>query len=444
MKTLRLALFMLWLLVFGFVWGLSFFVPFSSPFAAAEGDAFVTQTIRSTCSDVPCVSPLPEATHRRRASGDEGCLIAEVRLVVDGHEYRKNACIPAHIYLVAQRYGSFEACFSALSRQGVSWRRLCDWAAYPLGRSLAEWLSKFETPPVDAMVALGATGPSVRPHKDGRMVDRSCLLSAVAACLDGGTPAPLALSFAAAEVRTAEVEERTALLSTFSTPYADNANRVHNLRLACRAVNGLALAEGDIFSFNAAVGERSAERGYLPAKVIVDGAYAEGVGGGVCQVSTTLYNAAMLAGLAQVEAHPHSAAVHYVDPARDAMVSGWSDMRFANDTDSPVYLFAEAKGGKVTVRVYGRRLSTPVKLSVQKQVLEPFRNVDEAGHSLDSTEGYRLVSAGQNALRATLTRRQGGTSQILRSNAYPARDAVWQRIPDAAPDDNGRADSQRA
>lgn len=415
MKVWRIVWIAIVMLVFGFVWGLSF--------GAAEA-------LQRVAAAQP--NEGPSAPVFARAVEPES---VPVRLVLEGHEFVENACIPAHIRLIAMRYGSWRGCFDALSQGGATPREICNWTAYPFGEHLAAWLARYECYPVDAAVEVGDTAPRVRPHRDGRTVGDDALLDAVAACLEG-TPAPaLVLRPALAAVRTPDLERRISLVATYATPYADSPSRVHNLRLACRALNGSVLESGQELSFNQTVGARTAERGYLPAKIIRDGAFVEGVGGGVCQVSTTLYNAAMAAGLTQVEAHPHSRAVHYVAPARDAMVSGWSDMRIRNDSPHPVYVYATAAEGKVSVRIYGAPLAHRVRLETHSRVAEPYRNVDEQGRPLADTEGYERIVEGQNALAATLVRITGDTRQTLRRCAYPRRDAVWRPLPDTSPDE---------
>ena len=146
------------------------------------------------------------------------------------------------------------------------------------------------------------------------------------------------------------------LLSSYTT-YFDKKNeaRCHNIRLAASLIDGTVLNSGDIFSFNAVVGQRTSERGFKRAAIIENGEFVEGIGGGVCQVSTTLYNAALLSGCRVVEYHPHSLAVSYVPPSRDAMVSGtFFDLRFKNTTGSTVYIKAMTGENYISFKVYGR------------------------------------------------------------------------------------------
>lgn len=149
-------------------------------------------------------------------------------------------------------------------------------------------------------------------------------------------------------------------LSSFTT-YFDKKNepRAHNIRLAADYINGTVIGNREVFSFNGTVGQRTPERGFKRAAIIKDGEFVEGVGGGVCQVSTTLYNAALLAGCRIKEYHPHSLAVSYVPPSRDAMVSGTAfDLKFENTTGSTLYIKAVAGENFVTFKLYGRDFGT--------------------------------------------------------------------------------------
>lgn len=155
-------------------------------------------------------------------------------------------------------------------------------------------------------------------------------------------------------VTITQLKAQTKLRAEFSTLYPYSLpERKHNIELACRAINGTFLNIGEELSFNETVGERTEERGYKQAKIILEGRFADGVGGGVCQVSTTLYNCALLAGLTVKERHPHSLSVSYVEPSFDAMVSSFSDLRVKNDTGGLIFIEAIADGEKITFRAYG-------------------------------------------------------------------------------------------
>ena len=160
--------------------------------------------------------------------------------------------------------------------------------------------------------------------------------------------------FARAEEEAAALSEGEALLSSCTTYFSEeNVGRAHNIRLAAERISGIVLSPRESFSFNAAVGERTEENGFSEAPVIERGEYVPGTGGGVCQVSSTLFHAALEGGLRVSESHPHSLSVSYLPPSLDAMVSKWSDLKLLNARPSPVRMEAEAKNGALTVRLYG-------------------------------------------------------------------------------------------
>lgn len=145
---------------------------------------------------------------------------------------------------------------------------------------------------------------------------------------------------------------------TLSTYTAENSSKKNtrdvNLRLACEAINGLVLNPGQTFSYNDTLGERTTEKGYKPANAYADGQTVDVVGGGICQVSSTLYNCVLLADLEIVYRINHSFASSYVPLGMDATVSwGSIDFEFRNNTDSPIKIEAYAEGGNTTVTLKG-------------------------------------------------------------------------------------------
>lgn len=131
-----------------------------------------------------------------------------------------------------------------------------------------------------------------------------------------------------------------------------NVERSHNILLAAEAINNYVVFPGEIFSFNRVVGERTAARGYLPAPIIVKGELSEGIGGGICQVSSTLYNAVDRSGLKIVERYSHTKRVGYVPPGRDATVSWYGpDFTFKNKYNQPILIRAKAYQGKIVVLI---------------------------------------------------------------------------------------------
>ena len=143
------------------------------------------------------------------------------------------------------------------------------------------------------------------------------------------------------------------LLSSYSTSFKGGAQgRRNNIALAAKALNGKIIAPGETFSYNDTVGPTSKRRGFSLARIFVQGKELKGYGGGVCQVSSTLYNAVLGAGLEVVERHPHSKKVYYVPDNMDAATSyGGIDFKFRNNLQESVKLSATVTNEDVTVNI---------------------------------------------------------------------------------------------
>ena len=144
-------------------------------------------------------------------------------------------------------------------------------------------------------------------------------------------------------------------LSTFSTKYnAGDKDRTTNLVIACRKLNGKVLMPGETFSYNETLGPRTYAAGYRNGKIYENGQVVDGLGGGICQISSTLYNAALMSDMEIVERRNHQFVTSYVNAGRDAtVVYGLTDFRFKNTRTYPVRLVASATGGVATVSIYG-------------------------------------------------------------------------------------------
>ncbi|MEW5785746.1 MAG: VanW family protein [Bacillota bacterium] len=140
-------------------------------------------------------------------------------------------------------------------------------------------------------------------------------------------------------------------IGAYRTWIGGGGGRATNIILATAALNNYILFPGDLFSFNAANGPRTAARGYQPAPVIVGNTVVPGLGGGVCQVSSTLYNAVLQAGLEVVERYPHSQPVGYVPPGRDATISDYLDFKFRNNTDHLLLIKTATWDGSIDIRI---------------------------------------------------------------------------------------------
>lgn len=197
----------------------------------------------------------------------------------------------------------------------------------------------------------------LKPHRDGRQVDRDELegwLDHIHTHLNKVSELPIQVWKPAITTKTLlRIKEKR--LGSYGTRYNPrNANRTHNILLSTRAIDHVVLAEGEVFSFNQVVGMRTPERGYKPAPVIVRGEYTEGIGGGICQTSSTLFNSVERAGLRVLQRVSHSKNVTYVPKGQDATVSwGGPDFRFQNQLNEPILVVANANRGWLVVDIYG-------------------------------------------------------------------------------------------
>ena len=173
-----------------------------------------------------------------------------------------------------------------------------------------------------------------------------------------------------AEITRTELMNSFGLISSYSTNTTNNKNRNTNIQLSAQAINGKTVLPGEIFSFNGATGERTAAKGYKEAPAISGGQSKDEVGGGVCQTSSTLFNAAVRADLEIVERNPHAWPSSYIEKGFDATVN-WPglDFKFRNNTDQPVFIVAGYKNRQVTVDIYGMSLGPGVKIDLESELV---------------------------------------------------------------------------
>ncbi|RLQ96117.1 hypothetical protein D9X91_07430 [Falsibacillus albus] len=150
-----------------------------------------------------------------------------------------------------------------------------------------------------------------------------------------------------AHIRTKQIGHYVTYFNSY------NKERTNNISLAAKAIDNSVVFPGETFSFNKVVGKRTTSRGYMKAPVIVRGELSEGIGGGICQVSSTLFNAVDRAGVRIVERYSHSRRVPYVPPHRDATVS-WNgpDFTFENPHNQPILIRANMSGGQLVIVIY--------------------------------------------------------------------------------------------
>ena len=182
------------------------------------------------------------------------------------------------------------------------------------------------------------------------------------------------------------------VLGSYTTYGGGTSGRVNNIQLASNSCNDVILLPGETFSYNETVGERTAARGYQSATVYVNGQSVPGIGGGICQVSSTLFAASLYANLEIVERHNHSRTVAYLPSGMDATVSwGGPDYQFKNNTAYPIQLKVSYTGGAVQVQILGtKEEDSHVEVTtsrVDSYCVNTYRNLyDGQGNLIDSQQ----------------------------------------------------------
>ncbi len=229
----------------------------------------------------------------------------------------------------------------------------------PLKRALESIAPTFEQKAVDAKPFAYRGVVQIRPSSDSQALNVPTTAALFIRTLEADPTTKkflVTLDKTPPARTTDDLTGITDVLATMETITVSNADRNTNIRLACESVNGTLLAPGDVFSLNEIVGERTAERGFKSAPVFENAKVVQGIGGGVSQITGTLFNAAALAGLEINEVHPHSRPVTYLPLGRDATVAyGQLDLKFTNNTAGPVYIEYTFDGRRLRATIFGAK-----------------------------------------------------------------------------------------
>ena len=209
-------------------------------------------------------------------------------------------------------------------------------------------------------------------------------------------------------------------LSTYSTRYdPSNLNRSNNIEISAEKIDGTIIMPGETFSYNQTVGERTIAEGYKEAGAYAGGRVVQDVGGGICQTSSTLYNAALLANLEIVDRSNHQFLTSYVSAGRDATVSwGSIDFKFKNSREYPIKIEARAKNGVCEMSIYGIKEEKEYKVEIESNVLSyiPYTTkyendsslaegkevVEQSGYNGCTSEAYRVLKLNGEVVSRTL------------------------------------------
>jgi len=296
------------------------------------------------------------------------------------------------------------------------------WLSEP-SKEISAYIDRVESGKAAARVYL-TDGKFTRiPEQLGYWPDSKVLIKDLAKAIESQNldveiptiPAPARITFE-------ELNMITDVISTFTTKFpVRKKDRNVNIRIAAGKINGWVLMPGDTFSFNQVVGRRTIQDGYKEAPVFKNGKHDMGVGGGICQVSSTLYNASLFADLQIVQRHNHSMPVAYLPVGRDATVDyGSLDLVLKNNTSTPIALCSQYEAGKLTFKVLGKKdpsldvkiessdsqtWSGPVKTVLDAKLPMGKKKVLEKGSSGRSIRMFRVVYRdGKEVARESLGR----------------------------------------
>ena len=238
----------------------------------------------------------------------------------------------------------------------------------------------------------------------GAKIDPDQLYAQLTEVLDSGTTQKelrVVPEKVIADLTKAELMNSFGLISAYTTNTTKDKNRNTNIELSARAISGITVQPGEIFSFNGATGERTAAKGYKEAPAISGGQSKDEVGGGVCQTSSTLFNAVVRADLEIIERNAHAWPSSYIEKGFDATVN-WPglDFKFRNNTNQPIFIVAGYSNRQVTVNIYGMSLGPGVKIDLESELVRTIPQPEGINYVLNTS-----LAPGES--KKTVTGRKG-------------------------------------
>lgn len=293
-----------------------------------------------------------------------------------------------------------------LQNDGASVNVAFNYIFVGLDEKIDEIIKEIEIEPVNSEIKFNAENSKpfeVTEHKNGLRVNKEQLYFDINEQFNKTNNVEVEIKTfeQVADVTKQENMENTTQISTFVTYVSDSTGgRKSNVKKALDCFNGFVVEPNETVSFNKVTGPHTLDNGYKIATIIYNGRYVDGVGGGICQASTTLYNALLLADAEILEVHKHTLPVKYVPLAMDAMVSDYvADLKFKNVSDKPLYIQTVCDSESVRVNIYGKKLDKEIK--TRSETLEtikhtgdkivPDTNKEYSDKVLFKGEQYRLT-----------------------------------------------------
>ncbi len=268
----------------------------------------------------------------------------------------------------------------------------------------------------------------------GHKVDIAKTLADITATLNTKIPLklPLTVTDLQPSITARDLDGIDGVIASYATQFSpEDQNRSQNIAIAAKNLNGVIVRRGEVFSFNILVGPRLAENGYKIAPVFINGKLVPDWGGGVCQVSSTLYNAALLADMKIEERTPHFRPPAYVPLGQDATVAdNYLDFKFRNTSAHNIYILSDVSGDQVNIHILGRLQANPPEIQIvaaDKKVWEPNTVVKQdpkldLGKEVVEVEGQKGFQVSTYRVRYAAGREAG--RELLATDEYQPEDRV--------------------
>lgn len=302
---------------------------------------------------------------------------------------------------------------------------------------------KIDKAPKNASLNYHKGSVSISPDEIGYKTDVTKTLSEIVDTMQVKLPfsLPIVINTAIPIIQAQDLKKIDGLISSYSTEFnTGNQNRSQNIAIAAKNINGILIRPGEEFSFNKYVGLRLEQYGYKIAPVFISGKLTKDWGGGVCQVSSTLYNAALLADMTITERTSHYRPPGYVPIGQDATVAdNQLDFKFTNSSHNNIFITTAISGNQLTVSIFGKLSPNPPEIQivpVDKKVLEPDTIVKqdpglELGKEIVDVEGQKGFQL--STFRVKYINGKEISREFLAADEFPPEDRVVRlgtRVPD--------------
>lgn len=285
--------------------------------------------------------------------------------------------------------------------------------------------------PIDSMVRINNGEIIVSKEQYGIELDKNKMTSIINSKLKNLNSTNEAIPVVEVEPKYfySDLSKINTILGRFETRFNPrNENRSNNIKIAARATNNTLLGKGEVFSFNSSIQNAKLDKYFKEAPVIINGKQEKGKGGGICQVSSTIYNAALYSGLKIVNVTNHSIPSPYIEKGRDATVSGgYIDLKFLNTYDTPVFIYNQILGNKIVSTIYGDE-NDKKNIEIYTEIIDimPIKVVRKGSEKIDL--GNRKVEQegrkGYKVKTYRIYKNNENKAEYISQSYYPSQDKI--------------------